>query len=521
MVTKWRRPIERSRPEYRQSLLRASLLFGLLVLAEAALIHQLVARDLSRRHILEAIHSYRQDVEQVARRLAEVLKQEGDYDLFTVKEKVTVITQRFSSNMAQRVGFHHISVYDDLGRMVVTIYRKQSQLITLEGVGAAPGPTAPPQFEGTREIPREGTGDTGRRPPSAEEFGPPAPVTYHLDTAQKESILVVPVPTGGPGADGDGDSTRAGVVQLGYDEALLEDELAQLRRDLIKKVVAGAFLSLVVLIVGFVYVLKLLQRTRRLEAEAQLADRLAYIGTLASGLAHEIRNPLNAMNMNLQILEEECAAGASSGSPGSTSSPLDLQDTRNLLSTTRGEIRRLDRLVNNFLAYARPSPLKLEERDLGASIEEIARFLRADFEAKGITLTTRIAGDLPRVEMDESQIRQAMLNMLVNASQILGRGGRVSIEARPVGEDGVAIEIADNGPGIPSGEIERVFEVFYSNRSGGTGLGLPIAQRIVENHGGRIEVESAPGQGTRFTIFLGSTRQRPRASWPEPEPARS
>jgi signal transduction histidine kinase len=322
-------------------------------------------------------------------------------------------------------------------------------------------------------------------PKSAAVLGPLA--SGRQQTVGNESLVVEAI----PGVVAPAQS--AGVVQLALDGSTMEQDVIKLRSDLQKKVIAWAFLSIVVLIVGFLYVLKLLQRTRRLEAEAQLADRLAYIGTLASGLAHEIRNPLNAMNMNLQLLEEEL--------------PSPQSDTRELLETTRGEIGRLDRLVTSFLAYARPSPLALERRRLSAVLDELVQFLRAEFTRHGVELRANYPADLPELPIDEGQIKQALMNILINARQVLKPGQTVELSAGPSGEGEVMIRISDNGPGIEPEALARVFEVFYSTRSGGTGLGLPIAQRIVEAHGGRIEMDSSPGHGTTFRIFL--KRRRP------------
>jgi signal transduction histidine kinase len=524
MEKRARRRIERSRPAYRWGLLKASLLFGVLLLAEYALIRHLVVEDLSRAHLMEAMSEYRKDAENFAHNVAEVLKREGKYDLFTVKEKVTMLTRRVGKGLGNRIALHHIAVYDAARRQVASFTIKSDIVVRPQEDGAAGGQT--PVFHPVQELPLS-PAEPGDRPlrlagtelpeeHDPEEYGPPAPTSFHMDRVQRETVIIAPV------SPNDEEGRQAGLVEVGIDQELLMAEVAQLRQDLLKKVAAGAFLSLVVLIVGFLYVLKLLQKTRRLEAEAQMADRLAYIGTLASGLAHEIRNPLNAMNMNLQLLEEDLGHSASSAeSTEAGTSPASDEERRSLLEGTKGEIKRLDRMVGNFLAYARPSTPNVEERDLNGAVDEVVNFLRAEFASKGITITTRFEPGLPPAEIDKAQFTQAMLNILINAHQVLEPDGLIEIATTSDIDGQFLVRITDNGPGIPSEQLDKIFEVFYSTRRGGTGLGLPIAQRIVENHGGRIEVESQLGKGTTFRIVLPKRAPVQVAAEPAAEPART
>jgi signal transduction histidine kinase len=216
------------------------------------------------------------------------------------------------------------------------------------------------------------------------------------------------------------------------------------------------------------------------------------VGLLASGLAHEIRNPLNAMNMNLQMLEEELQLAPGQGP----------DDASELLDQTKREIKRLEQLVSNFLTFARPAVPQFRSHDLNDVLQQVCRFLEADFRASDVTLSLEGEPMLPSVELDETQFKQAVMNLLVNARQVLRGGGRVQIRTRAGSGGEVVVEIEDDGPGISEEARERIFEVFYSNRGGGTGLGLPIARQIVQRHGGTIEVETAVGEGTTFRIRL-------------------
>jgi signal transduction histidine kinase len=234
------------------------------------------------------------------------------------------------------------------------------------------------------------------------------------------------------------------------------------------------------------------RKNRKLEHARQSAARASYVGLLASGLAHEIRNPLNAMNMNVQMLEEELQ-----GVPG-----IEHEEFGDLLDSTKSEIKRLERLVNNFLAYARPAKPRFEAMDMNVVVREVLRFLELDFRQSKVELKTDLEPLLPAVEIDETQFKQALMNLLVNARQVLINGGNVSVATRAGTRGDVVLEIEDDGPGIPTEIRERIFEVFYSSRGGGTGLGLPIARQIIEKHGGTIELDSEEGRGTRFTIHL-------------------
>jgi signal transduction histidine kinase len=300
---------------------------------------------------------------------------------------------------------------------------------------------------------------------------------------RRQEIIAVRQPAGPAGDE---------IREVGIPRELIDQELAQLQKDLQTKLWVGAGIAVLLLLVAFLYVLRLLHRARLLEAQAQMADRVAHVGALAAGLAHEIRNPLNVLSMNLQMLEEEIVE-RQGGEAG---------EARMFLSALQGEIRRLSSLVNNFLTYARPNEPRFETKDLNGILRELCLLVRPEFEAKGLTLRQDLSPYLPPVDLDEAQIRQAVMNILHNASQILKPGGVVTVESR-IGPQGEAIvAIHDDGPGIKPEDREKIFEVFYSGRGGGTGLGLPIAARILDAHGGSIAVESMPGKGARFVLTL-------------------
>jgi len=258
---------------------------------------------------------------------------------------------------------------------------------------------------------------------------------------------------------------------------------------LIGSAVVVGFLSLALL-----YVLWLLKRAQLLEAEAQTADRLAYLGTLAGGLAHEIRNPLNAINLNLQMIEEDLPG------PGS-----DATELAALLKGTKQEIKRLDRLASNFLVYAKPLEPEHKEFDLGLLADEIVQLLQRECEAASIRLVREDQSDAVKVWGDPDLLKQAILNLVVNAQDsVTAKPNGVRLIQLAVGKEGGRpfVRVADTGTGVNSEDAQGLFKLFYSGKRGGTGLGLPIAQRIVESHGGRITWRNLPEGGAEFMVWL-------------------
>jgi two-component system NtrC family sensor kinase len=226
-------------------------------------------------------------------------------------------------------------------------------------------------------------------------------------------------------------------------------------------------------------------------AEARRQERLAYIGTLASGLAHEIRNPLNAIKLNVELIESELAAAE-------RCNPAALKKR---LARIHGETDQLAAILNEFLAFARPPKMELLVTDLNQYLEDLLEFYEPECRKAGIALKRDFARELYPVRIDPAQFKNVVLNLLINAREAVGEQGEITVSTREL-EHEVQIRVADNGDGVKSGDEERVFEVFFSTKERGTGLGLAIARRIVEEHGGRLSLENRPGRGATFVIRL-------------------
>ena len=217
------------------------------------------------------------------------------------------------------------------------------------------------------------------------------------------------------------------------------------------------------------------------------SERLAAIGRMAAHVTHEVRNPLSSIGLNVELLEEEI------GSHGT--------EARALIRAITREIDRLTALTEEYLRLARLPTPQLEPEDVGELVDEVGRFVAREFETQNVTLCVEVESNLPLVAADEAQIRQALLNLLRNARESMPDGGEVRMWARRE-RDGMTIGIEDEGEGIDEATKSRIFDLFYSTKERGTGLGLPLTDQIVSAHGGTIECVDSGRGGTRFVMWL-------------------
>lgn len=217
----------------------------------------------------------------------------------------------------------------------------------------------------------------------------------------------------------------------------------------------------------------------------------AEIAQLAGGLAHEIRNPLSTMRLNLDLLAEDFKT------PDTQRERRVLQKVERL----RRETERLQDILEDFLRFARLQELRTEAADLNALVDDLRDFSEPRATQQGVIIRAHYAVDLPRVALDTELFRQALLNLILNALHAMPSGGELILTTRP--EDGwVVLEVVDTGCGIAQELQPKVFDAFFSTRPGGSGLGLPTTRKIVLAHGGAISLESEQGKGSKFTIRL-------------------
>jgi signal transduction histidine kinase len=221
------------------------------------------------------------------------------------------------------------------------------------------------------------------------------------------------------------------------------------------------------------------------------AEADGFVQSVAAGIAHEVRNPLNALQINVRILEHELA------------SVLPDRDAHayQVLQTIASELSHLDRFVCEFLRYARPPQLRLERLALPQLLADLATFIGPECARQHVHLETEAAPGLPTLVADGFQLKHALLNLVLNSLHATPRDGRITLSAVAEGAV-VRLAVRDTGAGIDAAQLEQVFELFFTTREGGTGLGLPIARRIVEAHGGTLVIASRAGAGTTATLEL-------------------
>ena len=236
-----------------------------------------------------------------------------------------------------------------------------------------------------------------------------------------------------------------------------------------------------------------LGRARELETQLHQAEKGAVVGRLAAAIAHEIRNPLNYINLTLDHLR-------SSFAPADPNKQATFVQLTGQLKT---EVARINRHISDFLKYSRPSKLELQDVDIRNEAEDALRFIEVRAEDCGIE--TKIIQDekLPLVKADRDSLRSVLTNLVINAVEAIdGEGGSISIKLSNTDPNSVKVEITDSGCGIAAGDISKVFEPYFSTKETGTGLGLAIVKKAIDDHGGTISVASKQGGGTTFTIIL-------------------
>lgn len=254
----------------------------------------------------------------------------------------------------------------------------------------------------------------------------------------------------------------------------------------------GAAVSILIFIpMAFFYVRKAIEKTKNLEKRAINSERLAFIGTLAGGLAHEIKNPLSTLNIYIQLLQEELESMTGENSKRVYMKTQVLQK----------EVQRLEQILNDFLRFARGQKLELKDHDMNEILDEVADFVTPEIKQKKILILKSYDADLPQCRLDSNLIKQAILNIIINAEQAMENGGELMIRTSK-DKKYIQIDITDTGPGIPKDIIDKIFQVYFSTKKTGTGLGLPTAKRIIEDHRGTISVQSEEGKGTNFSIKL-------------------
>jgi signal transduction histidine kinase len=412
----------------RQYMTIASVFLALLVVSFVVFGH-LLLDQFSRSYLEDVLVSGKASANELARQIA------GEGPLYKVVEQRRETLQRISAALMHQDIVESVQVFDDLGHIVYETTTRSRGF-----VGGFP--------EGNAELLLPGV---------------PKEV---IEEKPREYTIRVPL-------------EDVGSVVLTLSKPVLAARVALLRRRLLINTAVAGGLAFIVLTAAVAFIWHLVQRNARLEERRRLDEELASLGTLAANLAHEIRNPLNALSLNLEMLQEDL-----------TRSEVDSETAR----LARHEVDRLSQLVNDFLVYARPRPPALADCEAAALLEDVALLLQPVADRAGVELTVS-AGPLT-IPVDRGQMTQVLVNLALNAVQAMEESPRRELELIARSEPGhFVLEVADTGPGIPEEELPRVREAFYSTRRGGTGLGLAIADRAVGGHGGTLELLNRPGGG--------------------------
>ncbi len=251
--------------------------------------------------------------------------------------------------------------------------------------------------------------------------------------------------------------------------------------------------------VGYAIIMRDITESRRTAEKTIESERLNALTLLAAGVAHELGNPLNSLNIHLQLMERQ--ARKLKGKEG--------EELQQSIEICRGEINRLDSIVTQFLRAIRPSRPQVQPENINATVEEAVRFFSAEIEARDIVVETELRSDLPLLQLDRNQMKQAFYNVIKNSFEAMRRRGILRIQT-DMDESHVRVSFIDTGGGMSAETLSHVFEPYYTTKGSGTGLGLLIVRRIVREHGGELAIESTEGKGLTLTIRLPLKEQRVR-----------
>ncbi len=239
---------------------------------------------------------------------------------------------------------------------------------------------------------------------------------------------------------------------------------------------------------GTMVLLKDLDSIKTLQSLVSHSAKLAALGRLTSGMAHEVKNPLNAMMIHLELLKEKL---------GVTS-----EEAQQSVAVIESQIRRLDRVVQGFLKFIRPRELTLKPVNLNALLQDVIALLEPEWQPRGIRFVFEADLTLPAITGDEELLHQAFMNILLNACQAMPSDGTISVRTTRESRETARVSIADEGVGIPRDDLDKIFRLYYTTKPDGSGIGLSLVYRILHEHDGHIDVSSEVGRGTTMTVRL-------------------
>jgi signal transduction histidine kinase len=260
-------------------------------------------------------------------------------------------------------------------------------------------------------------------------------------------------------------------------------------------------------LVGVMLVARNLEYLGQVQSTIRYSRKLAALGRLSAGVAHEVKNPLNAMMIHLELLRQKISARPSASSaraPIGSVAVAEVDDAAQHVDVIANEIKRLDEVMQGFLKFSRPEDLKLQPVQLAALFDEVVPIVKPAAERAGVELIVE-CGDVPDVNGDPAMLRQAFLNLALNAVQAMPNGGTLRVTCGRARDRRVSVRFSDTGVGIKPDHLEKIFNLYFTTKAKGSGIGLSMVYRTVQMHDGEIEVQSTPGAGTAFTVLLPQT----------------
>jgi signal transduction histidine kinase len=255
--------------------------------------------------------------------------------------------------------------------------------------------------------------------------------------------------------------------------------------------------------IGAMLVARNLAYLSHVHSTINYSRKLAALGRLMAGVAHEVKNPLNAMTIHLELLKQklEASQAAREGKPPKAV-PAASVDMSKHVTVIAQEIRRLDEVMMGFLKFARPDELKLQPVQLSAILSDVVTTARPEADRFGIAVKVECPPTLPEINADPGMLRQAILNLALNGCQAMAEGGTLRLSCRQTSRKRVEVDVEDTGVGIPPDHLNRIFDLYFTTKEKGSGIGLSMVYRIVQLHDGEVEVQSTPGTGTRFRLIF-------------------
>ncbi len=282
-----------------------------------------------------------------------------------------------------------------------------------------------------------------------------------------------------------------GLIRIGYTSEEIQPVLSQVKKNVFLSVFFFLILGISAITLIWVNQNRHFKKMKEMEDRILLAERISSLGHLAAGVAHEIRNPLNAIGMGLQRLKREFL-------------PPDESKREEYISFTElilKEIRRVNDIIEQFLSLSKPFQLNLKESSLQDLLTHLVTLFQEEASSMGIRLQADTPSDMPLLAIDSEKLTRAFINIMKNGMQAMGQGGVLRVDTKRL-KDRVEVTISDSGSGIPPEQMEKIFNYYYTTKENGVGLGLPIAHRIIEAHGGQLKIESRVGVGTKVTVRL-------------------